>query len=144
MMHGQKNIKLFKNLYIQPTEGIYVLWFSEQPSIIPIQHLLLFITKTECVNCVVQLNIWMSFNLLLVLRRLNTLVSFIFPGNVVYFSANDLSLYDKHVARMVSWTLLVCFHAICYLMQVPAIQGEHKNTPWFQVVIKSKLTGIFL
>jgi len=24
------------------------------------------------------------------------------------------------------------------------IQGEHKNTPWFQVVIKSKLTGIFL
>jgi hypothetical protein len=23
------------------------------------------------------------------------------------------------------------------------IQGEHKNTPWFQVVIKSKLTGIF-
>jgi len=24
------------------------------------------------------------------------------------------------------------------------IQGEHKNTPWFQVVMKSKLTGIFL
>jgi len=24
------------------------------------------------------------------------------------------------------------------------IQGEHKNTPWFQIVIKSKLTGIFL
>ena len=24
------------------------------------------------------------------------------------------------------------------------IQGEHKNTSWFQVVIKSKLTGIFL
>jgi hypothetical protein len=24
------------------------------------------------------------------------------------------------------------------------LQGEHKNTPWFQVVIKSKLTGIFL
>jgi hypothetical protein len=24
------------------------------------------------------------------------------------------------------------------------IQGEHKNTPWFQVVIKLKLTGIFL
>jgi len=24
------------------------------------------------------------------------------------------------------------------------IQGEHKNTPWFEVVIKSKLTGIFL
>jgi hypothetical protein len=23
-------------------------------------------------------------------------------------------------------------------------QGAHKNTPWFQVVIKSKLTGIFL
>jgi hypothetical protein len=25
-----------------------------------------------------------------------------------------------------------------------SIQGEHKITPWFQVVIKSKLTGIFL
>jgi len=24
------------------------------------------------------------------------------------------------------------------------IQGEHKNTPLFQVVMKSKLTGIFL
>jgi len=24
------------------------------------------------------------------------------------------------------------------------VQGEHKKTPWFQVVIKSKLTGIFL
>ena len=24
------------------------------------------------------------------------------------------------------------------------IQGEHKNAPWFQVVIKLKLTGIFL
>ena len=24
------------------------------------------------------------------------------------------------------------------------VQGEHKNTPWFQVFIKSKLTGIFL
>ena len=24
------------------------------------------------------------------------------------------------------------------------IQGEHKNTPWFQLVMKSKLTGIFL
>jgi len=30
-----------------------------------------------------------------------------------------------------------------YLL-VANIQGEHKNTPWFQVVIKSKLTGIFL
>jgi len=26
----------------------------------------------------------------------------------------------------------------------PTIQGEHKNTHWFQVVTKSKLTGIFL
>ena len=24
------------------------------------------------------------------------------------------------------------------------IQGEHKNTPWFQIVIKSKLAGIFI
>ena len=24
------------------------------------------------------------------------------------------------------------------------LQGEHKNTPWFKVVIKSKLTGIVL
>jgi len=29
-------------------------------------------------------------------------------------------------------------------VQLDLIHGEHKNTPWFQVVIKSKLTGIFL
>ena len=27
---------------------------------------------------------------------------------------------------------------------IETVQGEHKNTPWFQVVIKSKLAGIFL
>jgi hypothetical protein len=31
--------------------------------------------------------------------------------------------------------------AICLSLE---IMGEHKNTPWFQAVIKSKLTGIFL
>ena len=30
------------------------------------------------------------------------------------------------------------------LPSVLNIQGQHTNTPWFQVVIKSKLTGIFL
>ena len=30
------------------------------------------------------------------------------------------------------------------LMFLRNVQGEHKNTPLFQVVIKSKLTGIFL
>ena len=31
--------------------------------------------------------------------------------------------------------------AICLSLE---IMGEHRNTPWFRVVIKSKLTGIFL
>ena len=31
-----------------------------------------------------------------------------------------------------------------FLWSVINIQGEHPNTPWIQVVIKSKLTGIFL
>ena len=38
----------------------------------------------------------------------------------------------KHVDS-VGWELLLLI-----------LQGEYKNTPWFQVVIKSKLTGIFL
>ena len=31
-----------------------------------------------------------------------------------------------------------------YLLDGDVVQGEHKDTPLFQVVIKSKLTGIFL
>ena len=36
-----------------------------------------------------------------------------------------------------------CVVLYCVLLCC-VIQNEHKNTPWFQVVIKSKLTGIFL
>jgi hypothetical protein len=41
------------------------------------------------------------------------------------------------------WRYPTCNCFYLYSM-VEQIQGEHKNTPWFQVVVKSKLTGIFL
>ena len=38
----------------------------------------------------------------------------------------------------------ILLQALLGISRLVMIQGEHKNTPWFQVVIKSKLTGIFL
>ena len=54
-----------------------------------------------------------------------------------------ISIY-KNVFTVVALRNLSCcsyriIYKACYF-----IQGEHKNTPWFQVVIKSKLTVIFL
>jgi hypothetical protein len=41
-------------------------------------------------------------------------------------------------------SLLIRKKNIYIYLFFPFIQGEHKNTPWFQVIIKSKLTGIVL
>ena len=47
----------------------------------------------------------------------------------------------RNTVHFVDWML---WNYLSILHGTNSIQGEHKNTPWFQVVIKSKLTGIFL
>ena len=44
----------------------------------------------------------------------------------------------RHILRA-KYLWLLLFVDLCII-----VQGEHKNTSWFQVVIKSKITGIFL
>ena len=57
---------------------------------------------------------------------------------VGYSGGNEISFPPEYPTHI--W--YSCFQK--YKLVRTQLQGEHKNTPWFQAVIKSELTGIFL